>query len=63
MLSDLAAWLKDPAREIRSLNAQIQANADMVENLQGQIADLNSELNLQTGELESAWEEISELQG
>ncbi len=63
VLSDLAAWLKDPAREVLSLNAQIQANADTVENLQGQIADLNSELNLQTGELQGAREEISELQG
>jgi alpha-beta hydrolase superfamily lysophospholipase len=63
VLSDLAAWLKDSAREVRYLNAQIQANADTVENLQGQLADLNSELNLQTGELESARAEISELQG
>jgi pimeloyl-ACP methyl ester carboxylesterase/prefoldin subunit 5 len=63
VLSDLAAWLKDSAREVRSLYAQIQAYADTVETFQGQIADLNSELILQTGELQSAREEISELQG
>ena len=47
VLSDLAAWLKDPARKYRYLTTQIE--------------DLDTELNLKTIELESANTKISEL--
>ena len=49
VLSDLADWLKDPARKVRYLTAQID--------------DLNTELNLKTSELESAKTKISNLEG
>ncbi|MFX0202677.1 MAG: hypothetical protein ACFFCW_41770, partial [Candidatus Hodarchaeota archaeon] len=49
VLSDLADWLKDPARKVRYLTAQIE--------------DLNTELNLKTSELESAKTTIAELEG
>ena len=48
VLSDLAAWLKDPGRKVRYLTAQI--------------ADLNAELNLKTSELESVKTKISDLE-
>ncbi len=48
VLSDLAAWIKDPARKVRYLTVQI--------------GDLNAELNLKTSELESAKTKISDLE-
>ncbi|MHA2433761.1 MAG: alpha/beta fold hydrolase [Candidatus Thorarchaeota archaeon] len=58
MLSDLAAWLKDPARNVRSLRAQLQTAENMIEDLQGQLMELNSEFDLQTSELESRNDEL-----
>lgn len=62
VLADLAAWLKDSARTVRLLNAELQTYQNTVEDLQGQLADLSSELNLRTRELESAETKISELE-
>ena len=58
VLSDLAAWLKDPARNLRILDIQLQTSTNTVENLQSQLAELNSELDQQTSELESQVEEL-----
>jgi len=58
MLSDLAAWLKDPARNVRSLRAQLQTAENIIEDLQGQLVELNSEFDLQTSELESRNDEL-----
>jgi len=62
MLSDLAAWLKDPARNVHSLHAQLQTAEDTIQDLQGQLVELNSELDLQSSGLESAYARISELE-
>ncbi|MFC1803847.1 alpha/beta fold hydrolase [Thermoproteota archaeon] len=58
VLSDLVAWLKDPEREIRVLEAQLETNTDTTEDLQSQLDDLNSELDRQTSELGNLIEEL-----
>lgn len=40
VLSDLASWLKDPARKVRYLTAEIKANADEIEQLNQQVGEL-----------------------
>ena len=59
VLRDLEAWLKDPARKVRSLDSQLQAAEGMIEGLRGQLGDLDSEFDQQTSELEH---QVSELQ-
>ena len=59
VLQDLEAWLKDPARKVRSLDSQLQTAEYVIEELRGQLGDLNSELDQQTGELEN---QVTELQ-
>jgi dienelactone hydrolase len=58
VLSDLVAWLKDPERDIRVLEAQLETATDTTEGLQSQLSDLNSELDRQASELGSLIEEL-----
>jgi len=58
VLSDLAAWLKDPGRDIRVLEALLEPTTDTTEGLQSQLGDLNSELDRQTSELGNLIEEL-----
>lgn len=58
VLSDLAAWLKDPERDIRILDAQLQTATNTINDLQGQIAELNFELDQKTSELETLVEKL-----
>jgi len=58
VLQDLEAWLKDPERDLRVLDEQIQTATNTVNDLQGQIAELSSELDQQIIELESFVEEL-----
>ena len=59
VLQDLEAWLKDPARKVRNLDSQLQTAEYVMEELRGQLGDLNSELDQQTSELEN---QVAELQ-
>ena len=59
VLRDLEAWLKDPARKVRSLDLQLQTAETEIEELRGQLSDLNSEHDQQTSGLEN---QISGLQ-
>ena len=59
VLRDLEAWLKDPARKVHNLDSQLQAAEDIIEELRGQLGDLDSEFDQQTSELEH---QVSELQ-
>lgn len=63
VLSDLAAWLSDPARNMHYLCAQLQTAENIIDALQGQLGDLDSELEQQTSELESVHVKICELEG
>jgi len=54
VLSDLAMWLKDPARNIRDLHAQLQAAENTIEDLQAQLHLQISELEGRNDELRSA---------
>jgi len=58
ILSDLVTWLKDPGRDIRILEAQLETATDTAEGLQGQLGDLNSELDRQASELGNLIEEL-----
>ena len=58
VLSDLVAWLKDPERDIRVLEAQLETTTDTTKGLQSQLGDLNSELERQTSELGNLIEEL-----
>jgi hypothetical protein len=53
VLSDIAAWLNDPARKMHYLYAQLQTAEIIIDALQGQLGDLNSELEQQTSELKN----------
>ena len=58
VLSDLAAWLKDPERDLRILHTQLQTAEETIYDFQVQLDELSSELDQQTGYLESqveAW--------
>ena len=57
VLSDLAAWLKDPERDLRNLYAQLQTAEETIYDFQVQLDELSSELDRQTGYLESQVEE------
>ena len=59
VLSDLTAWLKDPERNLRILDEQLQTATKTINELKGQIVELNSELDTQTSELESLVEEFT----
>ena len=59
VLSDIAAWLNDPARKVRNLDSQLQTAEYIIEELRGQLGDLNSELDQKTSELEN---QVTELQ-
>jgi hypothetical protein len=59
VLQDLEAWLKDPARKVRTLNSQLQAAEYIIEELRVQFVDLNSKLIQQNSALEN---QVSELQ-
>ena len=59
VLHDLEAWLKDPARKVRTLESQLQTAEYIIKELQGQLGDLNLKLNKQTNELEN---QVSELE-
>jgi hypothetical protein len=59
VLQDLEAWLKDPARKVRDLDSQLQTAEYVIEELRGQLGDLNSEFDQQTSELEN---QVAELQ-
>ncbi|MHA2068257.1 MAG: alpha/beta hydrolase family protein, partial [Candidatus Thorarchaeota archaeon] len=58
VLSDLVSWLKNPEREIRVLEAQLEKNSDTTESLQIQLGDLNFELDRQASELGNLIEEL-----
>jgi pimeloyl-ACP methyl ester carboxylesterase len=57
VLSDLAAWLKDPERDLRTLHAQLQTAEEAIYDFQIQLDELSSELDRQAGFLESQVEE------
>jgi len=57
VIQDLESWLKDPARKVHGLDSQLQAATDTVNDLEGQIAELNSEIEHKTRELESQVED------
>jgi len=63
VLSDLAAWLKDPARNIHHLCAQLQTAENIIDALQGQLGDLDSEFLIKSSELENMHVKICELEG
>jgi pimeloyl-ACP methyl ester carboxylesterase len=54
VLSNLAMWLKDPARNIRDLHAQLQAAENTIEDLQAQLHLQISESEGRNDELRSA---------
>jgi dienelactone hydrolase len=58
VLSDLAAWLKAPERELSNLDAQLQTALSLTDGLQSRLDDLNSELDRQNSELENLVEEL-----
>ncbi|UCH57286.1 MAG: alpha/beta fold hydrolase [Candidatus Bathyarchaeota archaeon] len=58
VLSDLASWLRDPARGSRDLEAKLQTAESTIEALLGQLGDLSSELAWKTSELEGLVEEL-----
>jgi pimeloyl-ACP methyl ester carboxylesterase len=62
VLSDLFAWLSDPAREVRYLNSQIETQKITIETLQDQVDKLSSELDIRTDELVTAKTKISALE-
>ena len=45
VLADLFAWLESPERTVRNLEAQIQADAIIIEGLQGQLTDQANDLD------------------
>ena len=51
VLSDLVAWLNDPARNVHYLFVQLQTAESIMDALQSQLGDLNSELEQQASEL------------
>jgi hypothetical protein len=59
VLHDLGTWLKDQARKVRNLGSQLQTAETVMEELRGQLGDLNSKLDQQTFELEN---QVTELQ-
>jgi len=52
VLRDLEAWLKEPARKVHSLDSQLQTAEKSVEELQGQLDELYSELDKNINEQE-----------
>ena len=50
----LPAWLKDPARNVRSLHAQLQTAENTIQDLQAQLDLKISELESRNDELQSA---------
>ncbi len=52
VLQDLAAWLKDPARNIRNLYDQLQTAESTVENLQDQLTSEQTRISDLEGEVE-----------
>jgi len=61
VLSDLAMWLKDPARNIRDLHAQLQAAENTIEDLQAQLHLRINELEGRNDELRSALDSSTNL--
>jgi len=61
VLSDLAMWLKDPARNIRDLHAQLQAAENTIEDLQAQLHLQINELEGRNDELRSALDSSTNL--
>ncbi|MCW4036399.1 MAG: hypothetical protein NWE75_04325, partial [Candidatus Bathyarchaeota archaeon] len=57
VLSDLAAWLKHPERGLRFVDTQLQAAEETIHDLQIQLGELRSELDMQGSYLESREEE------
>jgi len=58
VLSDLVAWLKDPARNMNYINDQLQTTGRITDTLQSQLGDLDSELAQQNTELINLIEEL-----
>ena len=58
VLNDLAAWLKDPSRNLYILDEKLQMATNAMKDLQGQLGELNSELGQQIRELENQVEEL-----
>jgi hypothetical protein len=58
VLHDLEAWLKEPARKVRSLYSQLQTAENTIENLQSQLGDVKLELEGRTSQLENSVEEL-----
>jgi len=63
VLSDIVAWLNDPARNMHYLCAQLQTAENIIGALQGQLGDLDSEFCIKSSELESVHVKICELEG
>jgi uncharacterized coiled-coil protein SlyX len=58
VLRDLEAWLKDPARNERNLDSQLQTAEYTIEELRGQLGELNAELDQQTSKIEHLESEL-----
>jgi dienelactone hydrolase len=58
VLLDLVAWLKDPERDIRVIEEELETTTDTTEGLQSQLSDLNSELDRLTNEMGNLIEEL-----
>jgi pimeloyl-ACP methyl ester carboxylesterase len=58
VLSDLVAWLKDPDRDLRIRDEQLQAAEATIDDLQTQLDESGSELGRRTSGLESRVEEL-----
>jgi pimeloyl-ACP methyl ester carboxylesterase len=58
VIHDLEAWLKDPARKVRSLYSQLQTAEDTMEKLQDQLGDLEVGLEGRTDQLGDRVEQL-----
>jgi pimeloyl-ACP methyl ester carboxylesterase len=58
VLQDLEAWLKDPARKVYILAAQLQTAEDTIERLQGQLSDMEVGLEGRTDQLGNQLEQL-----
>jgi pimeloyl-ACP methyl ester carboxylesterase len=58
VLQDLEAWLKDPARKVHALAAQLQTAEDTIEKLQDQLGDLEGGLEGRTDQLGNRLEQL-----
>ncbi len=59
VLADLFAWLESPARTVRNLEAQIQADAIIIESLQRQLTNQTQQLEVARNETRSVQTQLT----